>query len=426
MNRRRFLGAVPLSALAWNLRSEAKPFPQPAPDSSSDFPLLPPDVGYFTREKLNALVDTSVSLDSIRFQPIVYNFPSWHPSPYMEKLFGKDWTEFVTVRLAHPQFPGHLQPKRPLWGTFYPDRPESFNEANPVWAEREIELAASAGIHAFMIDWYWHMGTQWYHEQLEQGFLKARNCAKLRFAIMWANHNWMNLYPSPQYGQSALLNPQTYSEADMDHITDYCLEHYFRESNYWQLGGQPVFAIFNPDGEAGILKFFGVQKLRQILDRMRNRVAKAGLKGLHIQASSNYVASKTPLKEAGFDSATNYHTFAGGAPGKTSLFTSGAESSIRHWKDVITKLDVPYFPDCPVGWDNSPRYGNQAHIVRHRTADQYELFLQAAKFFVAAQHIHPPAIFLSSWNEWTEDHYLLPDEVHGYSYLEAVRRQFSS
>ena len=31
---------------------------------------------------------------------------------------------------------------------------------------------------------------------------------------------------------------------------------------------------------------------------------------------------------------------------------------------------------------------------------------------------------MGAWNEWTEDHYLLPDEVYGYSYLEAVKRQF--
>ncbi len=31
-------------------------------------------------------------------------------------------------------------------------------------------------------------------------------------------------------------------------------------------------------------------------------------------------------------------------------------------------------------------------------------------------------VFLSSWNEWTEDHVLLPDEEFGYGYLDAVRK----
>jgi hypothetical protein len=60
-----------------------------------------------------------------------------------------------------------------------------------------------------------------------------------------------------------------------------------------------------------------------------------------------------------------------------------------------------------------------------RTADQYELLLEAAKRHVIRYRTSQPVVFLSAWNEWSEDHYLLPDEVHGYGYLEAVRRQFA-
>jgi hypothetical protein len=59
-------------------------------------------------------------------------------------------------------------------------------------------------------------------------------------------------------------------------------------------------------------------------------------------------------------------------------------------------------------------------MVVERSPDQYEILLRAARQFVEGQT--PRVIFLSSWNEWTEDHTLLPDTVYGYSYLEAVRR----
>jgi hypothetical protein len=85
---------------------------------------------------------------------------------------------------------------------------------------------------------------------------------------------------------------------------------------------------------------------------------------------------------------------------------------------------VPYFPDVPVGWDNSPRYGRNGHVFECRTPDQFERMIVAAKQFVARRKVEPAVIFLSTWNEWTEDHYLLPDEQFGYGYLEAVRRQF--
>jgi hypothetical protein len=51
---------------------------------------------------------------------------------------------------------------------------------------------------------------------------------------------------------------------------------------------------------------------------------------------------------------------------------------------------------------------------------KYEILLRAARQFVEGQPQR--VIFLSSWNEWTEDHMLPPDSVHGNSYLEAVAR----
>lgn len=452
MDRRTFLGTAPLSAaaldLSWAEEGVGKAYPAYA---SADWPAPPPGVPYFTYEKVKGLVDTTILLEGIPFEVAVYNFPSWHPSPAMEKYFGQGWTEFEAVRNAKPWFEGHLQPKRPLWGMYEESVPGSFNEADPTWAGREIDLACGSGIHVFMVDWYWHEGMMFYHEQLEQGFLRAPNRQKMKFAIMWANHNWMNLYPAPMKGKEAMIYPQTYSEADMDRLTDYLLEHYLREPNYWRINDQPVFAIFNLDSSksnAGLLNFFGLEKLRKIFDGMRNRAVKAGLKGLHIQASDNYKAGETPLKELGIDSATHYHTFAerpygdvdsadpgvisathyhtfpAGLPGKTSDFAEGAEHSVRLWKDTASKLEIPYFPDCPVGWDNSPRFASNAHVFINRSPDQYEQLLLAARYFVARRQTRPPVIFLSAWNEWTEDHCLLPDATYGYAYLAAVRRQF--
>jgi hypothetical protein len=161
---------------------------------------------------MESLVDTSVSPDGIPWEVAVYNFPSWHPSPAMEKYFGKGWTEFETVRNAKPWFEGEIQSKRPLWGMY--------NE------------------------------------------------------------------------------------------------------------------------------------------------------------------SRTPL---------------------TKRVRSG-------WR---ARLNWPLVPASTSSW-----------LISNRTADQFELQLLAVKYFVANQHIKPPVVFLAAWNEWTEDHFLMPDATYGYSYLAAVRRQF--
>ena len=277
-----------------------------------------------------------------------------------------------------------------------------------------------------MIDWYWHSGTQFYHEQLEQGFLKAPNRSKLKFAIAWANHHWWNQYPAncSTPDDASVLLPQHHSLEDMLRVTDYCIEHYFHEPNYWRIDGKLVFCIL---GYGLLLETFSLDELPRVFDKMRERVQKAGLGDIHFQTTVGYGGHKFEIRKLGFESATQYHSFGRYAKwpeGSRVPFGEAARIGIANWKDGAASTDVPFFPDCPVGWDDSPRYGSGARMVTERTADQYERFLRAAQHFSAASSVKPKVIFLSAWNEWTEDHFLLPDTVFGYSYLDAIRRAF--
>ena len=374
---------------------------------------------YFTEEKLKGAVDTSIPLDDKRFEVVAYNYPSWHPSPFMEERFGKGWTEFEVLRNSKPLYPGHLFPKYPIWGWF--------DEADPQWAEREIETAADFGIDVWMIDWYWFNGTQFFQEQLENGFLKARNRSRLKFAIMWAFDDWTNLFPTRSPKNPGIILKQTTDEADILRLTDYCIDHYFHQPTYWRIDGKLVFAIFNVNG---LLRYLPPDQLRRIFEKMRERVVRAGLGDIHFQASLGYEGHEGELKALGFESATLYHTFgltyAGAPPGSRMPYGQAALQTIRVWKETAAKVSVPFFPVCPVGWDDSPRYSSNAAMVTERSPDQYERLLRAAQYFSVASSAQPKIVFLSSWNEWTEDHVLLPDTVFGYSYLDAVRRTFVS
>jgi hypothetical protein len=370
---------------------------------------------YFTEQRLAELVDTTADLSDRSFEVVAYNFPSWHPNPFMEGIFGNGWTEWETLKKSRSLFPGHLMPKYPLWG--------HFDEADPEWAVREIDTAAGYGIGAWMVDWYWHSGTMFYQEQLEDGFLKASNRDRLKFALMWANHDWKDVYPAPSPDRAATILPQEHSIEDFDQVTSYCIDHYFGQSNYWRIDGALVFGIFDLPQ---VLKYIDIESFRRALDQMRERVHRAGLGELHIQA--NHIYSPTHLKALGIDSATRYHTFGwsygGRPPGQRSCYGEGVEATIAQWKKDHEEIAIPYFPDCPVGWDDSPRFGEAAHIVVERTPDQYERLLRAAQYFMIEKRREPRIVYLSAWNEWTEDHFLLPDSVYGYSYLEAVARAF--
>jgi hypothetical protein len=384
------------------------------------YPLSPPHIDpstYFTAEMCRRELGVPALDAHSDCQVMAYYFPAWHPSPYMEERYGKGWTEYDIVKKAQPLFPGHQQPKQPLWGYF--------DEADPAWSEQEIDAAADHGIHGWMIDWYWHSGTMFYQEQLEKGFLAARNRDRLHFALMWANHDWRAVYPAHAPDQAATLLPQVHSEQDCLRVADYCIEHYFRQPNYWRLDGGLVFGIFDLDRLNKQLG--GAEALKRTLGAMRERVARAGLGNLHIQSNNVHGHLEDRFKEVGVDSATFYHTFGwsygGRAPGGLSPYSDGAVNSIQQWQKMRSRCgDVPFFPDCPAGWDDSPRFGASAHMVVERSPDQYEMLLRGARQFVEGQKTR--VVFLSSWNEWSEDHSLLPDTIYGYSYLEAVRRAF--
>jgi len=244
---------------------------------------------------------------------------------------------------------------------------------------------------------------------------------------MCANHGWWECFAAPTVSSErrTILLPQLHSEEDMMKVIEYCIENYFHEPNYWRVEGALVFAIWNPNL---LLRTFSSDQLKRVFYSMRQRVAQAGLGDLHIQASATYTYTghEGELKALGFDSATGYHTggFKSWVPGSRPPYGEGAVGAIGVWKETAARASVPFFPDCSIGWDDSPRFGARAVMATQRTPDQYERLMRAAQYFSAASSAKQKIIFLSNWNEWTEDHVLLPDTIFGYSYLEAVRRVF--
>jgi hypothetical protein len=336
----------------------------------------------------------------------------------MEARFGKGWTEFDALRNARSLFPGHSMPHYPLWGYY--------DESGPEWAAKEIDLAVEYGLDAWMIDWYWHEGTQFYQEQIEHGLLKAENRNKLKFAVMWANHDWKNVYPARSPDQAAIMLPMVHTLPDFDRVTEYCCEHYFSQSNYLRIDDAPLFSIF----DAGkIIEQLQLDGLRSGLNRMRERAAKLGFPKLHLQVANSYDRYQTQLGELGFDSATQYGTFGWtyGAkpPGSRIPYGVGAVEAIASWKEKHEAVKIPFHPCVSVGWDDSPRFEEFASVAINRSPDQFERLVRAARHTVADAQ-HTKMVYIAAWNEWTEDHVLLPDTYWGYSYLEALKRGLRS
>jgi len=354
-----------------------------------------------------------------------YVWPSCHDDPLgRAKLWPEGIGEWEVIKKGTPRFEGHYQPRQPLWG-YEPDN-------DPRVVEKWIDAATDHGVNVFVYDWYWYEGGPFLESALNDGFLKARNNEKMKFYIMWANHdvryNYWNVHLYRD-NNNILFNAKVDRE-NFRIIVERVINNYFKRPNYFKINGEPVFSIFSVNK---LIESFGgsVEETRKALDYFRDEVKKAGFPGLHLQwnqgggsvmtqeAAERFAAR---IKELGFDSFAMYNM---GGFNEDYLVYGANSLKIREQLDAI--LDIPVFPCVSIGWDDTPRFpgkGIKDVVHYHNTPESFAALLSKAKRYADTHPEQPKLITINAWNEWVEGSYLLPDMLNGFGYLEAVKEVF--
>ncbi len=364
-------------------------------------------------------------------RPIVstFYFPNWHVDPRNEMYHGRTWTEWRVTQYATPRFPGHEQPKIPLWG--YGD------EADPAVMETKIKAASEHGIDNFTFDFYFFEDGPYRERCLNNGFLKAANRNDLSFSIMWANHDHIYSHPGSYWKPGESVWKGTVNVETFRKCTDYCMKHYFPQPNYLRINGALHFGIYRPWNM--IREMGGIQVFKQELADFRARVEQAGLGKIHLDMPASGFAewdhienASDILLELGADSTFEYGW------GYKDVFPAyeyekWAEKNIWNQKRFLEKLRVPCNPVVMPGWDSSPRTVQSdmfeavgypfSPVITESSPEKFEHALRSIAELMDSENAGP-MLNLSCWNEWTEGAYLEPDTKHGYGYLEAVRNVF--
>ena len=374
-------------------------------------------------------------------QPVTvacYYFPNYHTGdPRNEAAKGVGWTEWELVKKARPRFAGHRQPKVPLWG--YTD------ERDPLAMAQKIDAAANHGIDAFIFDWYMYEDGPFLNRCLDEGFLKAKNTNRLKFSLMWANHDWVEIHPYKRGTDQQLLYPAKVSPKRYDEICDHLVKDYFTKPNYWLIDGKAYFSIY--DVQKFVENFGSIEATREAMNRLRNKAIAAGLKGVHwnivawglpILPVENPPANTAELIQLlGFDSATSYvWIHHAQLPDVQTDYNKARDAYFAHWDKAKKEYGVPYFPNVTMGWDSSPRcdlndeWGNWGYpftnTLGNNTPENFKTALQQTKDKLLADPNGPRILNINCWNEWTEGSYLEPDTKTGMAYLEAVRDIFGN
>jgi len=103
----------------------------------------------------------------------------------------------------------------------------------------KIDLAAENGVDFWIFDWYMYDDGPFLQRALEEGYLEAPNEGKVKFALMWANHDWIDIFPAKagvpalnaSSGNKYVGKPEDYGTKLRE---EYTAKHYHQPSDELQ------------------------------------------------------------------------------------------------------------------------------------------------------------------------------------------------
>ena len=297
-----------------------------------------------------------------------------------------------------------------------------------------------------MFDWYWYEGDQFLEKPLNEAFLNAPNRNRLKFFLMWANHNW-GIWPALDDGlrgmngnenqASTLFLTIRHSEEDLREVMRFCCKTYFSCENYWKIDGKPVYSFYNCN------KLFEFVPPADVLRIINEEAQKAGFPGIYTLMNigccndNEYFCGwgRIPrMRDAGFDAVFAYNSGLRSnykesvAPDKPTLDYRFKMTNQRHcWKQIAAQ-GLPFCPSVTLGSDVSPRWSRKLTypwdyekmgyypISEGNTPERIGELLSEALTFES------DAVIINAWNEWSEGMYLLPDKRRGSAFLDTIKK----
>jgi hypothetical protein len=369
------------------------------------------------------------SIKQQHYDIAAYVWPAYQPEARFKDIgvFKDGKGEWEAIYNAKPKFPGHNQPHVPLWGYT--------NEADPKVMEKKIDAAVSHGVNVFIYDWYWYDGKPFLENGINKGFLGASNNDKMKFYLMWANHDHNSYLDYTATDKSKIYWRGGVDRATFNTMIAHVIKDFFSKPNYYKINGEPVFSIYEL---STFIKGLGsIKEAKEALDYFTQKTKEAGFPGLHLQGvlwgaipaglsatpgDTTQTQNNTVL-DLGLKSLTNYQ-WCHYVP--MDRYDRWGDKAIEGWFKFSKDFTVPFFTHVSISWDPNPRYPGkkvQGMVTNANPAD-FKRFLLEAKKYADRHPNQPKLITINAWNEWAEGSYLEPDKQHGYAYLDAVKEVF--
>jgi hypothetical protein len=350
-----------------------------------------------------------------------YVYPGWHPIEERDRAFHPGFTEWELVHACRPRFEGHAQPRLPALG--------SYDDRDPHAVHQRIALARHRGVDAFVYGFFWCRGKRVFQDALDRGFLGIEADAVPPFALMWANRMPRRVLPVRRSDLPVIAGDRLVSSdvEDFGALIAYLAKRYFRHSSYLRVAGASYFSIFD---STFFIRELGVDGATRAIRNARCWLRDHGYGELHLAAIDPAHDVIESLAQIGFDSVTHYVLLPDWKGPLQQDYLACAEQRAVEWPRFGQASGLPYMPAVSPGWDASPRaadFGAErprkypwSPVVVGEHPDHFHQALRRALRHGKHSGGDDPWVFVASLNEWSEGHYLEPDERFGHGWLEAL------
>lgn len=349
---------------------------------------------------------------------IALYLPQFHPIPENNEWWGPGFTEWVSVAMARPLFPGHNQPHIPADLGFYDLRMPEIREA-------QASLAKEAGIEGFC---YWHYWFGNGKQLLERPFNEVVNSKKpdFPFCLGWANHSWYKKRWANVAGKDQLLIEQTYP-GTQDHIDHfYSLLKAFKDERYIKVDGKLFFLIYLP---------LSIPDIRKFISLWRNLAKKNGVNDFYfVGQSEEGVIGSENLLEDGIDAVQDrglfniHHQKFISSKVMKRLMRIAKMPTCYKYADAMKCCNsghdkkINHIPSIYTNYDHTPRSQHKGRVLTGANPDNFYQHAKETLDLVKDKPRENQLVLLTSWNEWGEGNYMEPDREFGKGYIYALRK----
>jgi len=286
-----------------------------------------------------------------------------------------------------------------------------YDEGNTETADWEIKWMAEHGIGFQMFCWFRDRGSGYDGKPikepdlsagLNEGYMNAKYSDLVKFTFMWEN-------------QTSKLK----GSADFrSNVVPYWSEYYFKDPRFLVVDNKPVIAVYSM---SALKKDFGtVENVKAEMDYLRSEVKKLGYDDaiLLISNSNADPVAMSECKAAGFDAVFAYSWGSNGG------YPDIQEVKMEQQRDAgaIDMVPVVSMGRDDSAWGGAPGY--------YSTSAEFQSALQWTRddFIPSLPSTSPgkKMILLDNWNEYGEGHFILPSNLNGFGYVDAVRNVFTS